>query len=207
MSIHPEDLALVNRIINGDQEAAEQFERKYLPRFKSIAWHAGVPSQDCADVAQDVFLAAVSQMQRGLFRGDSSLATWLVRILWGKIADYRRAKGRWQGLVQPGSAGDSEEEKSLIESVASPEVDFEAVAAVRETLERMPAQLRMILLLNRTVGFTIHEISQGMGLTVGQVSSRLYKAEELFRHLITSGNDRRLLPGGSAELKEGDTHD
>jgi DNA-directed RNA polymerase specialized sigma24 family protein len=48
----------------------------------------------------------------------------------------------------------------------------------------LPAQLRIILLLNRVGGYTIEEISRAFGMTRGQVSGRLYKAEEMFRRLI-----------------------
>jgi RNA polymerase sigma-70 factor, ECF subfamily len=190
MSIHPDDLALVGRIVAGDHKAAEEFERKFMAKFEGIARHSGVSSQDCRDVAQEAFMSAISQMQRGLFRGDSSLHTWLVTILWGKISDYRRAQRRTGGLLHTSDSVDIDN-ISVIDQIASRTIDYALVTAVREALKGMPGQLRMILLLNRTMGFTIEEISKGMGLTKGQISGRLYKAEELFRQLIGCGDDQK----------------
>jgi RNA polymerase sigma-70 factor (ECF subfamily) len=185
MPTHPKDIDLVKKIISGDQAAADDFERKYLPRFESIARHAGVPHQDCRDIAQDVFLAGISQMQRGLFRGESSLGTWLARIVYGKIADYWRSQEHRGGISSSSSQDNTGDDIASIEKLPSRMVDYAIVLTVRQALERMPAELRLILLLNRNEGVTIEEIGKALSLTKGQVSNRLYKAEELFCQLIT----------------------
>ncbi|MGH9848471.1 MAG: RNA polymerase sigma factor [Blastocatellia bacterium] len=62
MTTHPDDLALVERIVGGDEEAAEAFGCQYQKRLAYLARRAGVPRQDCEDVAQEVWLAAVGQI-------------------------------------------------------------------------------------------------------------------------------------------------
>lgn len=192
MPSHPEDLALVARIVGGDETAADEFAREYLPRFTHLARRNGVPGQDCEDVAQEVFLAAFSQMQRGLFRGDSSLGTWLDRILHGKIADY------WRGRPKEIADTDAEERSTYdggdrqgpIGKHLEKAPDQSLVLSVREALHAMPAPYRAILLLNRSAGYTLAEIAHALHLTIGQVSRRLYTSENLFRKVFRSDGSR-----------------
>lgn len=186
MSTHPEDLALVARIVGGDETAADEFAREYLPRFKHLAHRAGVPRQDCEDVAQEVFLAAFSQMQRGLFRGESSLATWLDRILRGMIANYWRTRPAEMVESDLEDQNDSERvhPRRTLSTYHTREIDSALITTVRETLRAMPAPYRAILLLKRSAGCTLAEIARALQLTIGQVSSRLYTSEEMFRRIL-----------------------
>ncbi len=184
MPIHPEDLELVSRVVNSDEEAANQFGQVYFARFEYLAYKAGVSSQDCQDLAQDALLTALSQMQRGLFRGESSLGTWLEKIIRGKIAEYWRAKAHAGRSVTDSSLDDPEMQIDLIRQLCSPAVNQEMILMVRFVLLELPAQQRAILLLNRTEGYTLEEIGRALEMTIGQVSKRLYKAEESFRRVL-----------------------
>ncbi|MDQ3012578.1 MAG: sigma-70 family RNA polymerase sigma factor, partial [Acidobacteriota bacterium] len=100
-------------------------------------------------------------------------------------------------LDEPGEARDS------VDALLAPMSDYELVACVRETLKTLPAQYRAILLLKRTEGYTLEEISQMLEMTLGQVSGKLYVAEEMFRLGLhegrppAQGTTREALPPGS----------
>lgn len=179
-----EDSALVARIATGDEAAEEEFARKYLERFQYLAQADHVPWQDCPDVAQEALMAALGQMRRGLFRGESQLSHWLARIVHGKAMDYWRQRkgGLLVALDEPGELQD------FVEGLPAPMTDYELAARVRETLKTLPAQHHVILLLKRTYGYKIEEIGQMLELTAGQVSWRLYAAEEMFRQGLRDDN-------------------
>ena len=203
MPIHPEDMELVSRVVNSDEEAANQFGNIYFARFEYLAHKAGVSPQDCQDVAQDALLAAISQMRRGLFRGESRLGTWLEKIIQGKIAEYWRAKAHAGRLVTDSSLDDPEMRIDSVEKLRLPAVNHETILTVRFVLLELPAHQRAILLLNRTEGYTLEEISRALDMTIGQVSKRLYKAEELFRRALREAEGgQRMIPALSLEAKE-----
>lgn len=189
MSSHPEDLELAARIVGGDEGAAEEFAREYTPRFRHLARRAGVPAQDCEDVAQEVFLAAFDQMQRGLYRGDSSLGVWLNSIVRGKIADYWRSRSH--EVSETGlrhiDGDDREPGEGSLEGYITRVADPALVLSVREALEAMPTIYRAILLLQRSAGYTLAEIARALHLSIGQVSGRLYTSEEMFRRILRAG--------------------
>jgi RNA polymerase sigma factor (sigma-70 family) len=178
--IQPEDLALVTCIIAGDEGAEDQFARQFFERFIYLARRSGVPLRDCQDVAQEAMLAALDQIRRGVFRNEGQFGHWLARIVRGKAMDYWRKQHSPAGatvipLDEPGEVQDA------IEAITSPMSDYELIACVRETLQMLPRQHRVILLLKRTEGFTLEEISRMLEMTMGQVSGKLYAAEEMFR--------------------------
>src|SRR5687767_12863727 len=72
----------IDALASGDlQTAASLLDRRYRGHLEHIAARSGVPRGDCADVAQDALIAALGQIERGVFRGDSSIGTWLFTIV------------------------------------------------------------------------------------------------------------------------------
>jgi RNA polymerase sigma-70 factor (ECF subfamily) len=161
-------------------------------------------------VAQEVYLAAIGQMRRNKFRGESGLGTWLDRIAQRKIADYWRSRARADrsaSIASPDQADDAMPSEDMVEAAPhNLESEVGLVLQVREALERMPPPERALLLLKLLEGFTIEEISRATGLTANQVSGRLFRAEERFRRLLRgepasgrrAASSRRLKKGGLA---------
>ncbi len=181
MAIPPND-QLRAALGDGGEAASEEFGQHALTWLMQVARRAGIPAQDCEDVAQEALVAALGQLRRGLFRGDSSLDTWLTYIVRGKIADYWRARGQASVSLTPIAEEDLESVAMALSQIV--DCDFSLLVGVHGALRELPRMHRVILLLNRTAGYTIEEISRNSGLTPGQVSARLYAAEEMFRRLL-----------------------
>lgn len=199
--IHSEDLALVTSVISGNEAAANEFASKFSEKFVYLAHRNGVPAQDCQDIAQEVMLAALSQMRRGVFRGESTLGSWLAQIVHGKVMDYwRKQKGvSVATLDEPGELHD------FVERISDPMSNNELVACVHETLKTLPRQHCVILLLKRTEGFTLEEISRMLEMTMGQVSGKLYAAERMFRCGLRDGKPPSEKPLGKLPLSGGNS--
>jgi RNA polymerase sigma factor (sigma-70 family) len=188
MLTRPDKLALVNRIIAGDEDAEREFERTYRPRFDSRVRRAGIPNEDRQDVVQEVFVTAISQLQRSIFRGesDSSLGAWLDKIVSGKIIDYWRSRGVEKDTLVSSRKDKDGQEVSVVETLPDAPIDLSIVLGVREALERMPADLRVILLLSMNEGRTLKEIGDALKHSTATVHRRLADAQETFRRLITA---------------------
>lgn len=199
MRASDEDTALVAGVEDGDPGAEAEFARRFKPRFELIARNSGVPAKDCEDVAQESLASAFSQIKRKMFRRESSLGTWLEKIIRGKIIDYRRspqnrlAQGRFTVLDgSPETVGGAE----VI--VSGPVPDYVLSLTVREVLKQMPARERIILLLNRLEGLTIDEISERLGWPSGTVGRILAEAKREFRRILSASEEiprRRRLEG------------
>jgi RNA polymerase sigma-70 factor (ECF subfamily) len=195
MSPEPEDGALSALVAGLDDDAVSALDRKYRPRFEHIAAKDGVPPADCADVAQDALVAAIGQIRRGLFRGESTLGTWLFTILKGKIADYRRTHRLVRASNREGSS-DVPSQPDLASDSLSQVATQELRLVVREALELLPPEHRLILLLNQQGGFTIDEIATYLDRSRGRVGALLADAKRMLRNHLrpneTSRQNKRL---------------
>ena len=195
MSNHPQDSERASQIASGSAEAAEEFAREFRPLIASLVRRSSVPAPDCEDVVQEALMETYRQLQRGQYHGDASLKTWTGHITHGRIVDYWRKQPVRTQMLVPLSDDEAEAETMagqvmLSSELPAPLPDAETVLATKCALAAMPAQLRYILLFNRTAGYTIKEISRAFELTPGQVARRLYKAEEMFRWLVINGESK-----------------
>jgi len=129
--------------------------------------------------------AAFSQIQRGMFRGESGLGTWLEAIVHGKVTDYKRSPGK-RPLPSQNSGSDHDGRSREITLAAALPVSrptTEEVLTVREILQRLPRHHRVILTLNKVGGYTIAEISGRLRWPSGTVGRVLAEAQQTFREL------------------------
>ncbi len=178
-SHHSEDLAFVRRIMEGDEAASEELVRKYSSNLKIHAYDRGVPGDETQDVVQETFIAAIIQIKKGNYRGEASLATWLHSILRRKVADhFRRQPGYGSISLDNLEAGD---QRRLIRD------EFDQLImslGVSEAARKLPVRSRVILLMKYTEGLTLDELSRWMGVSIGQMSRELYRAQRMLKLYI-----------------------
>lgn len=188
MAATAEDRALASAILSGDSAACEVFDAKYRPRIEWIARCYGVRPEDCPDIAQESLAAALSQIQRGMFRGESRLGTWLEAIVRGKIVDYRRSPGKRPIPVAGDGSGRGEgltPASHLLVCTPNPEL----VMATRELIRKLPPRHRVVLVLNKVGGFTTHEIGRRLRWPNGTVGRVLSEAQQMFRQIYAEAEE------------------
>jgi RNA polymerase sigma-70 factor (ECF subfamily) len=181
------EIEIVENINTGNDDESLLLEQ-YKARLLWFARIMGVPGQDCADVVQDVFLAAIHEIRLGKFRGDSSLITWMDGILKNKIKDLWRSLARYRGVFAP--LEPSGEDEPLQEYATSPPGRWDEHIDVSGMLARMPTDLRLVLLMNEREGLTVDEISRRLNKPMGTVGRKLAEAKKLCR-------DWRLAPAAA----------
>jgi RNA polymerase sigma-70 factor (ECF subfamily) len=137
-----------------------------------------VRDADTADtLTQECFLRAFKK--RGRFRGESSLATWLVRIAINLAHDHNRSRrlAFWRKVERP-------ERMDAIRSAdwhRSPEqalMNRESVDAVRSAAEKLPDRQRTVFLLRFVEEMPLEAIAEATGLKLGTVKSHLFRGIE-----------------------------
>jgi len=196
LSVQDQDRDLAERIADRDEKAADLFHKLHTEALLAAARHNGLAPEDCQDAVQEVLVTAIQQIRAGRFRGESSVSTWLQAILRHKILDYWRVHFRRDARLVP---IESLASLSPIESFSSCADDVDAALQVREVLAGLPNDLRSILLLNETEGWTIAEIAAMMKMRPGTVGRKLAEAKEMFRQKIAAvvvRSAKALPPGG-----------
>lgn len=176
-----EDQSLVARIAAGDREAADAFDARFRNRLVRFAQSRRIPVQDQNDLVQDVLLAAFQKFREHGFREESSLGTWLVGILNHKIADYWERHHRESArLALPENSLDIAM-PSALDRVPDPTPHPDIALQMRQSLEALPKEHRVVLLLSVTEGWTTDEIAAILKMRPGTVGRVLWEAKQMLR--------------------------
>ena len=172
------DEECVECILDGDDEAFRQLITEYHPLAYGLAYRALGDRQDAEEVVQDAFVKIHGALAG--FRGESSLKTWILRIVWRLSLNRRRDRARspWRRL---GLHRADEEAGERLSAAAGegPEARLlsrETQRLVREQIDELPAPLREVMILHGFEQLGYEEISRVLDIPLGTVSSRIHSA-------------------------------
>jgi RNA polymerase sigma-70 factor (ECF subfamily) len=120
------------------------------------------------DLVQETMLKAMKNVDN--LRNQATLDTWLYRILLNNWHDYLRVQGRNVELYDVGDESQQEHADNYQQS--------QIVGRVRASVERLPMSLREVITLADFAGFSYAEIAEIVGIPIGTVMSRLYRARQ-----------------------------
>ena len=182
---------IVRKVLQGDVNAFEKLVTEYEKAVYAIAQRMTGNPEDAADMTQETFIKAYNSL--GSFRGDSKFSVWLYRIANNVCLDFLRSRSR-KPTVSLSVEDDEGEESQLdvADESQSPELLLERGLtrdAVRRGLDTLPPDYRQILLLREIQGLRYEEISSALGIDLGTVKSRIFRArKKLCTFLIEDGN-------------------
>lgn len=186
-----QEAAVIRKVLNGDTNAYEALVREYEKSVYNLALRMTGNSEDAYDMSQEAFIKAYNSLTT--FRGDSKFSVWLYRIVSNVCLDYLRSRSRKPTVSLSTENEDGEEvELDIADEEQTPEKLLERGLtrdAVRRGLLSLPDDHRQILLLREIEGLSYDEISETLGLEVGTVKSRIFRArKKLCAFLINDGN-------------------
>jgi RNA polymerase sigma-70 factor (ECF subfamily) len=156
------------------------FDAVYREHFKMV-WRVlrrfGVPERDLPDAAQDVFV--VVHRKLGEFDFRSKTSTWLYAICLRVASDRRRrAPNRHEAL------GERSDETDAPRVRPEPAELAEQRELLRQALDDMPVEQRVVFVLFELEGMTGEEISRTVEAPLATVHSRLRLSRETFRRVV-----------------------
>ena len=186
-----EESRIVQKVLKGDVNAFETLVLAYEKSVYNIALRMTGNPEDASDMTQEAFIKAYNSLQS--FRGDSKFSVWIYRIATNVCLDFLRSRSRKPTVSLSVEDKDGDEvELDVADESQSPEqlLDRQMTReSVRRGLETLTPEYRQILLLREIQGLSYDEISQCLGLEVGTVKSRIFRArKKLCAFLIQDGN-------------------
>ena len=162
-----DDTALLRRIGAGDESAVGELIDRHAGRLYGVARTLTGSDADAEDVVQETFAGACEAA--GRFRGESSVKTWLTKILVRRAAKARRSGRRWSlnFLAQSAPPAPASE---------APTRGVDSRMDVTEMLARLSPEHREVLVLRELQGLSYEEIAAALGVPRGTVESRLHRA-------------------------------
>ncbi|MDI6757948.1 MAG: sigma-70 family RNA polymerase sigma factor [Endomicrobiia bacterium] len=176
-----DDAALASGAASGDERAFKEIVSKHKAAVYSTALRITGSAADADEVAQDVFVKVYFSLRK--FEARSSLATWIYRIAVNAALDRSRKNKK-----RPATAGEAFREDMVCPSDASSPPNPAGSAADAEDVRRLLLSLdekyRAPLVLREYEGMKYDEISRVLGISVGQVKIRIFRAREEIRNNI-----------------------
>ena len=159
-------------------EDIDALVRAYKPKvFRFVAF--SISDRDAADsITQDCLLKA--HLTRNQFRGDCSIATWLMRIAFNLVRDHTKSqKFRFWKSAAASAIDASDVSQYLASGERSAEAQLiarERVQMVYKALQELSGKQRSIFLMRFVEEMDLSEIAAITGMTVPTVKTHLYRA-------------------------------
>src|SRR5271157_1613517 len=166
-------LLVLQQCLKNDRKAQRELFNRYKLKVHDLVYKSLGPRFDTDDVIQQVFIELFKSLP--LFKGDSSLDTWVYRIGSKVCTTQLRKKYRKR---QPQIVYDSERADTEADTrfpCPSSEIEQkELECAVHDALDKLDAEKRMTVVLYEMEGRSLEEIAAITGIPLGTVKSRLF---------------------------------
>lgn len=175
---------LVRRCAAGDDVACAELVSAHERMVYQLAYHLLGTRDEALDLSQEVFLRVFRTL--ATFRGQSSLRTWIYRIVINQARNRQRWFRRRRQSDQVSLDDHQQVHGELPErpDQVAPDRLFlrkEAAARLWNAMERLPFDQRTAIVLREFDGLSYEEIAFSLDIAVGTVKSRLTRARQALR--------------------------
>ena len=170
------DAKLIERTLEGDEQAFAALVEKYQDRIHTLAWQKISDFHIAQEITQDVFITAYQKL--ATLKNPNRFAGWLYTITNRKCITWYRKK-----TPQPQSLEDTDpielEEVYYSEHVSREREEAtkeKRHALVHKLLSKLRESDRTVITLHYLTGLSCEEIGQFLGVSTNTVKSRLHRA-------------------------------
>jgi len=173
------DWDLVARVAAGDRSAFAELVERHHRRLLRVCERLLGDAEDARDAVQEVFLKVM--VKAGSFRPKALVSTWLYRVAVNHCLNVLRRR-RLRRLVSLSPVEDDEAAAAPPEPAeerADPHRELDARrrwSRVQRAIAALPPSQRAVLVLARFEELSYKEIAETLGITLGAVESRLFRA-------------------------------
>ncbi len=167
------DQALLADLKLGRPEAVKVWHKRYYPKLLRFITTKVSNTKDAEELTQETFVNCLSHLP--LFRGSSSIWTWMCGVAKHEVADYYRKKYA-KRAIKTFPLG----EMLLADGI---EDAHEVADAVTKVMKKMPERSRELLKQKYLDKKRVKDIAQQWGKSVKSIESDLYRAREEFKQL------------------------
>ena len=163
----PVDDLLVMQAQEGDRQAFETIVRRWQRRLWTHAYRLAGSSDAAWDITQEAWIAIVKGLRN--LRDPAMFGLWAYRIVSNKSIDYLKSR-------------------PLKDAAPAATLQFgrppqEGTAILRQVLDRLEPDKKLILVLCYIEGLTLAELSFVLRVPEGTIKSRLHASRNAFKLL------------------------
>jgi len=174
-----------------------EMARQTAPALLGVARRLCELREDEAqDLVQEALVRGYEGYVRGQFTDGTNARAWLMRILYNAFLNAEKRRRKWDSGLDALS-GDGANVPAAMHSPPSTRPDAALMSTtldepVENALQSLSADMRVCVVLVDMEGWEYAEAAAALGIPVGTVRSRLYRARlSLYSSLYEYGRDRR----------------
>lgn len=197
----PELAQLVAQAQGGDAAAFERLISIYQSKVYGFARAFTSDPEQASDVAQDALIKIYRSL--GGFRFQSSLVTWIFRIVKSVFLDHYKSRRHKERRLEQPLDGTSEHE-TCEPGDSGPEAQLlrhEEREALWTALREVPEVFRTVLVLVDMQGLSYEEVATIVQAPVGTVKSRLNRGREALRAVLMQKRPAVSTAGAAVQVR------
>ena len=170
----------------GLSSAAEfnrEFKRLYDSSFQilfRVAFRVTNSREAAEDLCQESFFRLYEKNM--VFPNPEEAKYWLIRVVKNASLNYAKRKDRERKAYQRAFREDHRQEETGEGLLVKKETSEE----VKSALEKLPENLRMVLILKEYAEMNYKEIGKSLGISEGNVKVRVFRARERLAALLAA---------------------
>jgi len=162
---------------NSALEFKRLYDSAFLVLFR-VAYRITNSAEAAEDLCQDSFFRLYEKNM--VFPNPEEAKYWLIRVVKNAALNYAKRKERERKAYQKAFREDDRRE----ETGEGLLVKKETTEEIKQALEKLPENLRMVLILKEYAEMNYKEIGRVLGISEGNVKVRVFRARERLTVLL-----------------------
>ena len=170
------DAELIQRILQGDQDALSPLVKKYQKGVHTLAWRKIGDFHIAQEITQDTFLTAYQKLRT--LKNHNLFAGWLYVIAANLCRDWLKKNRLPMDSLDITDANevDKVSYSQYVAEKQKADADETRREVVKKLLQKLPESERTVMMLHYLGEMTINAISEFLGVSQNTVKSRLSRA-------------------------------
>ena len=170
------DAELIQRILQGDQDALSPLVKKYQKGVHTLAWRKIGDFHVAQEITQDTFLTAYQKLRT--LKNHNQFAGWLYVIAANLCRDWLKKSRLPMDFLDITDANevDKVSYSQYVAEKQKADADETRREVVKKLLQKLPESERTVMMLHYLGEMTINAISEFLGVSQNTVKSRLSRA-------------------------------
>jgi RNA polymerase sigma-70 factor (ECF subfamily) len=168
--------------LNSDLDFKRLFDATFPVLFR-VAYRITNNTEAAEDLCQDSFFRLYERNM--VFPNSEEAKYWLIRVVKNASLNYAKRKDRERKAYQRAFKEDFRQEESGEGLLVKKETSEE----VQRALDKLPENLKMVLILKEYAEMNYKEIGRILGISEGNVKVRVFRARERLAALLQGGTN------------------
>ena len=181
-----EESVIIAQALAGDQKAYTVLVERHRAAVYHVIHRIVHHDEIARDLVQETFMKAFSSLAS--YRSEYRFSTWLYKIAANSSIDHLRKK-RIQALSldRPIDTGDGTMEIEVPDNSFNPELALvrkQQRFSIEEAIDSLPPKYREVIVYRHKDDKSYEEIADLLGIPVGTVKARIFRARELLKRKL-----------------------